>query len=57
MDPTYPLREHLPGPFQRGINLTAEKDAYSRAMRPNKVAVEWVFADIKTLFAFLNFKK
>ena len=56
-DPAHPLREHLQGPFRRGINLTLEEAAYSRAMSHARVAVEWVFADIKNYFAFLDFKK
>ena len=56
-DPAYSLREHLQGPFRRGINLTPEEAGYNRAMSHARVAVEWVFADIKNYFAFLDFKK
>ena len=47
----------MQGPFPRGINLTLEETAYNRAMSHARAAVEWVFADIKNYFAFLDFKK
>ena len=56
-DPAYPLRVHLQGPFRRGTDLTPEEAAYNRAMSHARVSVEWVFADIKNYFAFLDFKK
>ena len=56
-DSAYPLRFHLQGPFRRGVQLTQEQLAYNTAMSKLRVAVEWVFGDIKTYFAFLDFKK
>ena len=56
-DPGHPLREYLQGPFRRGINLTPEEAAYNRAMSHARGAVEWVFADVKNYFSFLDFKK
>ena len=41
-------REHLK------ISLTFEEAAYNRSMRHARVAVEWVFLDIKNCFAFLE---
>ena len=55
-DSAYPLREHLQGPFRRVINLTPEEATYNRAVSRARVTVEWVFADIKNYFAFLDFK-
>ena len=57
IDPSQPLREHLERPFLRGINLTPEETAYNSSMSYAKVAVDWVFADIKNYFSFLGFKK
>ena len=54
-DPAYPLRQHLQGPFQWGIKLTPEEATYNRAMSHARVAFEWVFADIKNYFTFLDF--
>ena len=53
-DPAYPLREHLQGPFRRGIHVTPEEATYNRAMSHARVAVEWVFADIKKLCCFFR---
>ena len=54
-DAAYPLRLHLP--FRRGIQLTPNESAYNTAMSNVRIAVEWVFGDMKNYFAFLDFKK
>ena len=56
-DAAYPLRLHLQGPFRRGIQLTPNESAYNTAMSNVRIAVEWVFGDMKNYFAFLDFKK
>ena len=47
----------MQGPFRRGLNLTPEEVAYNRAMNHARLAVSWVFADIKNYFTFLDFEK
>ena len=54
-DPAYPLRRHLQSPYRQG-NLTDDEKAFNCSMSSVRVAVEWVFGDITTYFAFLNFK-
>lgn len=55
-DPAYPLRRHLQSPY-RHANLTDEEAAFNSSMSSVRVAVEWVFGNITTYFAFLDFKK
>ena len=55
-DPTYPLRPHLQAPF-RGAALTEEERLFHKRMSGVRVAVEWNFGKIISLFAFLDFKK
>ena len=55
-DPAYPLRVHLQGPY-KGHHLTAEQMEFNSSMSAVRTAVEWVFGDITTYFAFLDFKK
>ena len=55
-DPAHPLRPHLQAPFKKN-NLTAEQQAYNKAMSKVRVSVEWVFGEILQYFAFVDFKK
>ena len=54
-DPAYPLRRHLQAPY-KNANLSDEEKAFNKSMSSVRVAVEWVFGDITSYFAFLNFK-
>lgn len=54
-DPAYPLREHLQAPF-RG-NLTPMQEDFNKSMSRVRISVEWVFGEICTYFAFVDFKK
>jgi len=55
-DPAYPMRVHLQSPFHHE-QLTDDQKAFNASMSSVRVAVEWVFGDIVTYFAFLDFKK
>lgn len=55
-DPAYPLRLHLQAPY-RNSHLIAEQQSFNSSMSTTRAAVEWVFGDISTYFALLNFKK
>ena len=55
-DPAYPLRVNLQAPFG-GNNLTNIQNAFNTAMSNVRVTVEWLFKEILTYFAFLDFKK
>ena len=55
-DPAYPLRIHLQAPFRAG-HLTADEEAFNSSMSKVRSSVEWVFNDITSYFAFLDFKK
>ena len=55
-DPAYPLRVHLQSPYRHGY-LTADQEAFNSSMSKVRSAVEWVFGDILSYFAFLDFKK
>lgn len=55
-DPAYPLRVHLQAPFKKG-HLTADEEAFNSSMSKVRSSVEWVFNDITSYFAFLDFKK
>ena len=55
-DPAYPLRVHLQAPFKRG-HITADEAAFNCSMSKVRTAVEWVFGDITSYFAFLDFKR
>ena len=55
-DPAYPLRAHLQAPFKKG-HLTADEEAFNSSMSKVRSSVEWVFNDITSYFAFLDFKK
>ena len=55
-DPAYPLRIHLQAPY-RNAHLTAEQQSFNSSMSTVRTAVEWVFGDISTYFALLDFKK
>ena len=55
-DPAYPLRIHLQAPY-RNAHLTPEQQSFNSSMSSVRAAVEWVFGDISTYFALLDFKK
>ena len=54
-DPAYPLRVHLQAPYQ-GNCLTNLQKGYNTAMSNVRVSVEWLFKEILTYFAFVDFK-
>ena len=51
-NPAYPLRIHLQAPY-KAAHLTQDQEAFNSSMTD----VEWVFGDILSYFAFLDFKK
>ncbi|XP_048577691.1 uncharacterized protein LOC116607814 [Nematostella vectensis] len=55
-DPAYPLRVQLQAPYKHA-HLTADQEAFNSSMSKVRSAVEWVFGDIISYFAFLDFKK
>ena len=55
-DPAYPLRVYLQAPYQ-GNRLTNLQKRYNTAMSNVIVSVEWLFKEILTYFAFVDFKK
>ena len=55
-DQAYPLRIHLQGPYKGG-QLTDDQEQFNSSVSKVREAVEWVFRDIVTYFAFLDFKK
>ena len=54
-DPAYPLQVHLQAPFRTG-NLAPNQESFNKAMSEVRVAVEWLFGEIKTFFKFVDFK-
>ena len=54
-DSAYPLRVHLQAPYQ-GNCLTNLQKGYNTAMSNVRVSVEWLFKEILTYFAFVDFK-
>ena len=55
-DPAYPLRAHLQAPC-RNVGITPDQLAFNAFMSKVRSAIEWVFGDIVSYFAFLDFKK
>ena len=55
-DPAYPLRPQLQAPFRNVILNQNQKD-YNTSMSQVRSAVEWLFEDITSWFAFMDFKK
>jgi len=55
-DLAYPLRIHLQGPY-KGAQLAVDQEEFNSSMSKVREAVEWVFSDLVTFFAFLDFKK
>ena len=55
-DLEYPLRFHLQAPY-RVAHLMADQEGFNSSMSKVRSAVEWVFGDILSYFAFLDFKK
>lgn len=55
-DPAYGLSKHLICPY-KGLGLTASEKAFNGQMSKVREAVEWSFAEINNLFAFLTYGK
>ena len=55
-DPAYPLRINLQAPY-KAAHLTQDQEAFNSSMSDVRSAMEWVFGDILSYFAFLDFKK
>ena len=55
-DPAYPVRIHLQSPFQ-GPNLSALQQEFNTRMSKVRVSVEWLFEDLTSWFAFMDYKK
>ena len=55
-DPAYPLSVHLQAPY-RAANINNHMNDYNKAMSKVRVTVEWLFANIKNFFKFVDFKK
>ena len=55
-DLAYPMRVHLKVPHQ-GARLSNDQQSFNASMSTVRTAVEWVFGDITSYFAFLDFKK
>ena len=55
-DLAYPMRVHLQVPYQ-GARLSNDQQSFNASMSTVRTAVEWVFGDITSYFAFLDFKK
>ena len=55
-DPAYPQRQHLQCPYKH-YNMKKDEEAFNKAMSKARVSVEWVFGEIASYFAFVNFKK
>ena len=53
----YPIRPQLQTGFKNNGNLTQQQTDYNKTMSALRVAVDWIFGDIATFFAFLDFKK
>jgi hypothetical protein len=54
-DPAYPLRVHLQCPY-KAAHLTPDQEAFNSSMSAVRTAVEWVFGDILSYFAFLDLR-
>ena len=54
--PLTPFRLHLQTPY-RHAHLTADQEAFNTSISKVRSAVEWVFGDNLSYFAFLDFKK
>ena len=54
-DPAYPMETHLKAPYKEG-NLTRDQKNYNKTMKEVRLAVEWLFGEIKTYFKFVDFK-
>jgi len=55
-DPAYPLSPYLLAPY-KGIALTAQQREFNKAMSSVRETVEWGFAKIIALWAFLDYRK
>ena len=55
-DVAYPLRPQLQAPFRNPI-LTQDQKNFNTSMSQVRTSVEWLFGDITSWFAFIDFKK
>lgn len=51
-----PLRVRLQAPYRTG-HLTADQEDFNSSIIKFRSSVEWIFSDITSYFAFLDFKK
>ena len=55
-DLAHPMRVHLPV-LHRGARLSNDEQSFNTSMGTVRTALEWVFGDITSYFAFFDFKK
>ena len=55
VDPAYPMEIYLQSPYKEG-SLTRDQKDDNKAMKEVRVAVEWLFGEIKTYFKFVDLK-
>ena len=55
-DLAYPMRLHHHVPYQ-GARLSNNEQSFNTSTSTVRTTVEWVFGDITSYFAFLDFKK
>eukprot|EP00117_Sycon_ciliatum_P001173 scpid84873/ scgid1579/ len=55
-DPAYPLNPYLQKAY-RGANLPPQQHQFNAQMNAGRIAVEWAFGDVATLWAYLDMKK
>lgn len=55
-DPAYPMREEILSPF-KGSKLNQEELSFNQKMSMNRIAVEWLFGKILSLWSFVDYKK
>ena len=53
-DPAYPQRQHLQCPYKHN-NMTEDEESFNKVMSKARVSVEWVFGEIASYFAFVDF--
>ena len=51
-----PMRVHLQAPYQ-GARLSNDEQSFNTSTSTVRTALEWVFGDIASYFAFLDFKR
>ena len=55
-DPAYPLLPHIITPF-RGAVITNQERIFNKRMSKLRTSAEWTFGKIRSIFAFLDYKK